>query len=279
MHWIDTNGDGSLRPVGARGGDRFAVNGTANMYDIGKIFKAGGAPAYTGTPALDTAYTIDIGAGVNGPVTVTDTAPLLFPRAYMNSVVLPDGDVVTTGGQVVAAQFTDNLSVMMPEIWSPRTGKVRRLAPMAVPRNYHSIAMLMLDGRVLVGGGGLCGGCGGADHLDFEILSPPYLFNAQGGLADRPTITQAPASAAVGGTLPVSTDRSVANFSLVRLSSVTHSTNNDQRRVPLTIASTSGTSYQLTLPGDAGILQPGTWMLFGMDAAGVPSIAKVVRIR
>ena len=278
MHWIDTSGDGSIRFVGKRGNDRFAVNGTANMYDVGKIFKAGGAPAYTGAPALDTAYTIDIGSGPTGTVTVAETAPMLFPRAYMNSVVLPDGDVVSVGGQIVAAQFTDNLPVMMPEIWSPRTGKVRRLAPMAIPRNYHSIAMLMLDGRVIVGGGGLCGGCGGADHLDFEILTPPNLYDAQGNLASRPSITQVPASATVGGTLAVTTDRAVTGFSLVRLSSVTHSTNTDQRRVPLAVTQ-SGTSHQLTLPADPGILLPGTWMLFAMDAAGVPSVAKVVRIR
>lgn len=279
MYWIDTNGDGNVRSVGRRGSDRFAVNGTANMYDVGKIYKAGGAPAYTGMPSLDTAYTIDISAGPNGPVTLTEAAPLLFPRTYMNSVVLPDGDVVTAGGQIVAAQFTDNLPVMTPEIWSPKTGKARRMAPMAVPRNYHSIRMLLLDGRVLFGGGGLCGGCGGADHLNFEILTPPYLLDAQGRPANRPGITAAPASAPVGGTLSVTTDRAVATFSLVRLSSVTHSTNTDQRRVPLAVAGSSGTTYRLTLPNDPGILLPGTWMLFAMDEAGVPSVAKVVRIR
>lgn len=279
MHWIGTSGDGSLRYVGDRGQDQFSVNGTASMYDIGKIFKAGGSTAYTGTPSLDTAYTIDITSGPSGTPVVAEAAPMLFPRTYMNSVVLPDGDVITAGGQIVAAQFTDNRPVMMPEIWSPKTGKVRRLAPMAVPRNYHSIGMLLLDGRVLFGGGGLCGGCGGADHLDFEIMTPPYLYDAEGKLASRPGIVQAPNSASRGGTLSVNTDRTVSSFSLVRLSAVTHSTNNDQRRVPLTIAKSSGSSYQLTLPADPGILLPGTWMLFAMDANGVPSTAKVVRIQ
>ncbi|TGE01243.1 RICIN domain-containing protein [Methylobacterium nonmethylotrophicum] len=279
MHWITTSGDGSLRDVGPRGTDRFSVNGTATLYDIGKIYKAGGAPDYNGAPAMDTAYTIDIGAGPTGTPGVAQAAPMLFARAYMNSVVLPDGDIVSVGGQNVAAAFTDNLPVMTPEIWSPKTGKVRRLAPMAVPRTYHSLALLLLDGRVLVGGGGLCGGCGGANHLDFEILSPPYLYDGQGNLASRPSLTQAPTSAGLGGTLAVTTNRAVTSFSLVRLSSVTHSTNNDQRRVPLAIASAAGTSYQLTLPSDPGILLPGTWMLFAMDANGVPSTARVVRIR
>ncbi|ACA15911.1 Galactose oxidase [Methylobacterium sp. 4-46] len=279
MHWIDTAGDGTMRFAGRRGNDLFAVNGTATLYDVGKIYKAGGAPAYTGAPALDSAFTIDISAGPNGAVGLAEAAPMLFARAYANSVVLPDGDVVTAGGQNVAAQFTDNLPVMMPEIWSPRTGKVRRLAPMAVPRNYHSIGMLLLDGRVLFGGGGLCGGCGGADHLNFEILSPPYLFDARGNPASRPVLTRAPASAGLGSTIAVATDRAVAAFALVRLGSVTHSTNNDQRRVPLAIAAASGTTYQLALPADPGILLPGTWMLFALDGNGVPSVAKVVWIR
>ena len=279
MHWIGTSGDGSLRYAGDRGKDLFSVNGTASMYDIGKIFKAGGSTAYSGTPSLDTAYTIDITSGPNGTPVVAEAAPMLFPRAYMNSVVLPDGDVVTAGGQNVAAQFTDNLPVMTPEIWSPKTGKVRRLKPMKVPRNYHSIGMLLLDGRVLFGGGGLCGNCGGPNHYDFEILSPPYLFDAQGKPASRPRIVQAPTRAGLGGSLSVSTDRTVTSFSLVRLSAVTHSTNNDQRRVPLTIAGSSDLTYRLTLPADPGILLPGTWMLFAMDANGVPSTAEVVRIQ
>jgi hypothetical protein len=278
MHWIDTNGSGRLQAVGSRGDDQFADNGIAVMYDVGKIYKAGGAPDYTGVPALDTAYTIDISAGPFTTPVVTSQPALLFPRVYLNAVVLPNGEIVMAGGQNVAAQFTDDLAVMMPEIWSPVTGKARRLAPMAVPRDYHSIGLLLLDGRVLYGGGGLCGDCGDSNHLDFEILSPPYLFDANGNPVSRPSIVQAPTSANLGSTLPVTTDRAVTTFSLIRLASVTHSTNNDQRRVPLKIASSSGTSYQLTLPSDPGVLLPGNWMLFAMDSNGVPSVSKVVRI-
>ncbi len=153
MHWIGTSGDGSLRHAGDRGKDLFSVNGTASMYDIGKIFKAGGSTAYTGTPSLDTALyhrhhlRAERNAGRRGGR--ADAVPAGLHEQCRPS----NGDVVTAGGQIVAAQFTDNLPVMTPEIWSPKTGKVRRLAPMKVPRNYHSIGMLLLDGRVLFGGG------------------------------------------------------------------------------------------------------------------------------
>ena len=107
----------------------------------------------------------------------------------------------------------------------------------------------------------------------------PVPTDGLGLAASRPVITAAPSTAALGGTLAITTDRAATSFSLVRMSSVTHSLNVDQRRVPLTPAATSGTSYQFRLPADPGTLLPGPWMLFAMDANGVPSVAKVVRIQ
>lgn len=61
-------------------------------------------------------------------------------------------------------------------------------ASAAIPRTYHSSAVLLPDARVFVGGSGLCGGCA-VNHLDAEIFSPNYLFNPDGSPAARPTIT------------------------------------------------------------------------------------------
>ncbi|GEP06380.1 galactose oxidase-like domain-containing protein [Methylobacterium oxalidis] len=248
------------------------------MYDVGKILKVGGSLVYAGQPGNDGAYVIDISKGVGSPVTVTKQAPMPSPRGFANSVVLPSGEVVILGGMNILLSYQDVRNVMMPDLWSPTTGKFRRLAPMKVPRGYHSIALLLPDARVLAAGGGACGGCAG-DHPDIEILSPPYLFAEDGKPASRPVITGAPAAAARGATIAVTTERPAASFALVRLNSVSHSTDNDQRRVPLTPASSSGTSYQLRLPTDSGVLLPGPWMLFAMDEKGVPSVARVVRIQ
>ena len=37
--------------------------------------------------------------------------------------------------------------------------------------------------------------------------------------------------------------------------------------------------YSIKLPANPGILLPGLWMLFVVDAAGVPSVSKDVRIK
>ena len=148
---------------------------------------------------------------------------------------------------------------------------------MQVARNYHSFSLLLPDGRVLIGGGGLCGSCT-TNHFDAQILTPPYLLNADGTAAPRPVIISAPANGTAGGTLAVSTD-TAASFALVRLSAVTHSINNDQRRIPLQISARNGNSYTLQLPADLGIILPGYYMLFALNANGVPSVSRTVRIQ
>ena len=54
------------------------------------------------------------------------------------------------------------------ELWDPGTETFTALAPMGAPRTYHSVAVLMLDGRVFSGGGGLCGSCE-TDHFGAHL--------------------------------------------------------------------------------------------------------------
>jgi len=64
----------------------------------------------------------------------------------------------------------------------------------------------------------------------------------------------------------------------VRLSTTTHTVNNDQRRVALVSVATGTNRYELTLPTNPGIALPGHYMLFALDADGVPSVARTVRL-
>ncbi len=275
MHLLDTRGNGAVQPMGARGDDQFSVSGTAVMYDIGKVLKAGGSPGYEGFDANANAYVIDMGAG---GATVRKLAPMNYARVFHNSVVLPNGQVVLIGGQTRAAAFTDDRSVLAAELFDPVTETFTVLPPMSVPRNYHSSALLLPDARVLSTGGGLCGAGCAANHPDVQILTPHYLLNPDGSPASRPVITAAPTQAAHGTTMAVSTDAPIAAFSLVRMSSTTHTVNNDQRRIPLSFSSAGSNSYALQVPSNAGIALPGLYMLFALNADGTPSLARIVRI-
>jgi YVTN family beta-propeller protein len=274
MQWIDTRGSGSVMPAGARGDDEFSISGTVTLYDVGRILKAGGSNGYVGRNANANAYLIDTNAGAS----VRKIAPMTYPRVFHNSVVLPNGQVMVIGGQTFAQTFSDNASVLRPELFDPATETFAVLPPMTAPRNYHSVALLLPDARVLSAGGGLCGDGCAANHADLQVYSPHYLFNADGSDAVRPVITSAPAVANHGTRITVATDSAVSAFSLVRLSSTTHTVNNDQRRIPVAFTAQAGNSHELTLPSNPGVLLPGYYMLFALNAQGVPSMAATIRI-
>ena len=283
MNWISTTGNGAVQGAGTRAGDGYSMNGNAVLFDVGQILKVGGAPAYqqnfsTPTYATNTAYTIDIRGGYGTTPTVRKLAGMQYQRAMSTAVVLPNGNVVVIGGQSIPEPFTDTSAILIPEIWDPATGAFMPLAAMRTPRTYHSTAILLHDGRVFVGGGGQCGtGCV-QNHLDAEILTPPYLLNQDGSAAARPAITSAPGVAQRGQSIVVTTNSPVATFALMRLSAVTHTTNTDPRRSPLAAEQIADRSYRLTIPSDSGVVLPGYYMLFAMNAAGVPSVASSVQV-
>jgi len=277
MHWITTTGAGTITSAGNRADDPYAINGNAVLYDVGLIMKTGGAQAYQDANAEANTYLININGGVGG-VTVNRLAPMAYPRAFANGVVLPNGQVVIIGGQTYPVPFSDATAILTPEIWDPLTQVFRQMTPMQTPRVYHSTGILLPDGRVYEGGGGQCGDGCSANHFNTEILTPPYLLNANGTAATRPVISSAPTSAVLGGTLAVSTSSPVVSFVLMRLSSVTHTVNNDQRRIPLQMQSTAGNAYTLAIPSNPGIVLPGYYWLFALNAQGVPSVASVVLI-
>lgn len=276
MNWIDPRGEGSTRPAGPRGDDEDSMNGTLAMYEPGKLLKAGGSRWYDGVYANASAYRIDV-SGAAGSVAVAKLAPMTYQRVFHNGVVLPNGQVLIVGGQTYAAPMSDDNSILAPELWDPATGRFTVLPPQREPRNYHSIALLLPDARVLSAGGGLCGPCT-ANHPSMEILTPYYLLNPDGTSAPRPRILSAPAEAAYGGEVEVTTDGSIESLVLVRTSSTTHTVNNDQRRVPLAVRQVGSGRYAAAMPIDANIALPGAYMLFALNARGVPSVAKLLRL-
>ena len=270
MHWLDTDGTGLIEAIGPRmAGDQHRQGDSFSLYDIGKILMTGGSDKSREPSATATALRIDIN-GAMPEVLPTDS--MISARVYHNAVVLPTGEVMIVGGNSSGILFDDSTSVLDTEIWNPATGRFRTTAPIAVGRNYHSVAVLMQDGRVFSGGGGLCGNCD-VNHPDAQIYSPPYLYDSNGAAATRPVISSAPSQMQAGafGLLTIDSNLPIAELSLIRLSSNTHSVNTDERRVPVNIQAISENLYQITLPDNPNILVPGNYWLFAIDSNGVPS--------
>ena len=287
MHWYGTEGSGSAEVAGSPPDSSFTRQyGSAVMYDVGKLLVSGGSdPRVAGLidngdsgqnlSATDTAYTVDINAAT--PI-VEAIDNMSSRRSNHDSVVLPTGEVLIIGGSKTGVLFNDTGNAWWTEIWNPQSRQWRTTAPISTPRGYHSWALLMRDGRVLAGGGGLCGDCP-ANHSDAQFFYPPYLFSDNGQAANRPSILSATSVAHVGSTVTVSTDRNINNLNLVRLSSTTHSINTDQRFIPLTFEEHNGYQYSTTLSSNTNVLTPGMYWLFAIDALGVPSEGHVLHIK
>ncbi|MEZ4699345.1 MAG: putative Ig domain-containing protein [Rhodothermales bacterium] len=275
MHYINAAGTGSIRPAGVTLDAWYPKHGTTIMYDEGKLLVAGGAISGGNLASTNLAVTIDI----NGDTpNVKNIAPMAYARKFHSGMVLPNGEVFVVGGNTSGTKFSDDGTILTPEIWNPQTEAWRPVVDMAVPRNYHSFALLLPDARVLVGGGGLCGAGCAANHQDAQIYSPGYLFAADGSLAVRPSISSAPVSVRNGATFTVTASAGVASFSFIKMSSATHAVNSDVRFLNVAHTDLGGGNYQMTAHPNQNVLTPGYWMLFALDASGVPSEAAVIQV-
>jgi len=248
--------------------------GSATMFLPGLVMKSGTSadPDLPSRPSAATTYVLD----TTQPSPIwEETAPMAYPRTYHDLTLLPDGNVLATGGGTTTDPVDPGGAVRPAELWSPATRTWTTMASLAVARLYHSIALLLPDARVLVAGGGRFFDPGDpSDQLNAEIFSPPYLFKGP-----RPVITSAPATANYGVTITVQTPDAarVAAVSLIRLSSVTHAFNADQRFVPLQF--TIAAALNVQMPSSPNLAPPGYYMLFIVDTNGVPSVASFVKLQ
>ena len=283
---IDPAGLGALVSFG----DRDAISrsyGSYAPYDIGRFLVAGGgAVSEDGLSNVPSRTATTVSTRTGTPLSAP-TGPMNRRRRQHNLTVLADGSVLATGGQSTngGGGLVDLANATYEaERWDPATGAWTELAPAAVARQYHSTALLLPDGRVLTGGGGICGACHQVGYLrrDFEIFTPPYLYlkNQNGQLAPRPAITGAPASVAYDRSFALQSAQAagIRKVGLVRLGAPTHSEDQSQRYVPLSFA-VSGTTLTVAGPNNPNEAPAGHYMLFAVDAAGVPSVSSIVEVR
>ena len=88
--------------------------------------------------------------------------------------------MLASGGESASDGIDLTKAVLPAEIWDPATEKWTTVASLTNGREYHSTALLLPDGRVLMAGGGQLPGSGATDQNNAEIYSPPYLFKAPG---------------------------------------------------------------------------------------------------
>src|SRR5260221_7312206 len=122
---------------------------------------------------------------------------MAYARSQHNLVVLPDGKVLAIGGATEVSLISTS-GVFPAELWNPSTEAWTTMASLQNPRMYHSIALLLPDGRVLAAGGGR--NSTAVDYPTAQVYSPPYLFKGP-----RPTITGVSSVTTYGGTMVVQT--------------------------------------------------------------------------
>jgi hypothetical protein len=212
----------------------------------------------------------------------TNTSPRVLAgtpyRNHLNAAILPTGDVFVCGG--VSTDRVDATAVLAAELYQPGTDAWTQLESATVVREYHSVALLMPDGRVWTCGtsknGQFSFPAPGVDNreLRIELYEPAYYRRS------RPKITAAPSTVHYAASFDVRTTKAahISRVSVVRAGSVTHSFDPDQRYVGIEFVRMGGNRLRCKAPPNANIAPPGYYLLFVIDDKGVPSVGHWLHI-
>jgi hypothetical protein len=202
-----------------------------------------------------------------------------------DAVLLPDGTVAIIAGAGAGEADDAGPPIMWIESFDPATETFTPRTGITVPRLYHSTALLLPDGSVMMAGStgarwsqSISGGS--ANEFRIEIYHPPYLFRGP-----RPALRLPATSLTYGQPLEIEIPtgaRRINKCVLIRHGSTTHTNNMDQRYVGLKITGTTDTHVTVTLPADGVLAPPGPYMLFVISADAnndpVPSVGSLVML-
>ena len=233
----------------------------------------------TGEEGIDATAVVDVIDLKAAQPQFHPAAPLNLPRTHLNAVLLPDRTVLATGGGL-KREFRPT-ATLQPEIYDPETDTWTIGAPSTVARLYHSVAVLLPDGRVAAAGGNPEPG----GHVEWDndpneemrldVYSPPYLFSGP-----RPIIQNAPTEWHHGQTVDISSPQAgdIRWASLIKNAATTHSFDTGQRLVDLPITSQSAGVVRIEITTEPNIAPPGWYMLFLTDNRRIPSTAHWIHL-
>ncbi|MFD9903509.1 galactose oxidase-like domain-containing protein [Streptomyces sp. NPDC059063] len=215
-------------------------------------------------------------------------------RLHANATLLPTGEVVMTGGIDYkplpvpnAPAPPDSAAVHEPEVYNPYTDTWSVLdgpgEAAATARNYHSVALLMPDGRVWTAGSNKDAAQSVVDavppaddyrNLDIEIFEPWYHAVPE---TERPYITKAPSLLYPGTTVPIEGTyaEEIDRVVMVGCGTCTHAFDSGQRLIELAFTHTGGNVLNITVPPNNKVMPPGPYLLFTLrewsNPLGLPS--------
>ncbi|KAG8096715.1 hypothetical protein GUJ93_ZPchr0013g33805 [Zizania palustris] len=270
-----------------------------------EVLVCGGAPAGSYNSTKDGTY---VSALVTcGRIKITDPTPswvietMPSPRVMGDMILLPNGaDVVIINGAMdgTAGWEAANTPAYAPLIYRPDHSPGDRFEEQSstdIARMYHSSAVLLRDGRLLVGGSNPhvyynFSNVQYPTELSLEAYSPAYLDTSNDAL--RPTIvdpspTGTPVSVTYGAPLtlrfavPAASTRvrpvaGVVSVTMVAPSFTTHSFAMNQRLLFLDVVKTAALAldgtYQASvlMPATAALAPPGYYMVFVVNG-NIPS--------
>jgi hypothetical protein len=205
-----------------------------------------------------------------------------MPSARVMSCMapLPDGTyLILNGAHHGVAGFglgvDPNLNALLYDPSKPVAHRITVMSNTTVARMYHSEAITLLDGRVLVSGSDPQDGKNPQEYK-VETFTPPYLLSGK----PRPSFTISNKDWDYGESVTFSLGSAAQNgaitASLLGSVSSTHG-NSMGARTLLPAVSCSGTSCTVTAPPSKYIAPPGWYQFFVLDG-GVPAVGVFVRI-
>ncbi len=299
LRWWKSSGDGgAMDEIRDRDAMDRSYGSYANYLPGRTLVTGGGSEDVGGVQRpTNTAQVIDTRSG---DIVTSPAAPMSFRRRQANLTILADGSLLATGG---IQKTGDGSLVVVPrpnpapgdppnmldtseavyaaERWDPNTDTWTTLASAKRAREYHSTALLLPDGRVMTGGGGICGSCRDAGYLErnVQIFSPPYLFGPDGKPAARPRIDVAPKRVTIHAPFDVTTPdaSAIAKVGLIKLGAPTHGQDQGQRYLPLSFR-TFGNRLRVQAPLNAAEAPPGYYLLEIVNNDGTPAKAPIVKL-